>query len=155
MLHPAASIYTQASRRKENDRSCVLRVATPAASVLLTGDAEARAEGEMIARREPLRSDVLVIPHHGSKTSSTAAFIEAVAPRIGVLSVGYMNRFHHPNEGVVARYVSRGIRLERTDARGALHIVLPASGAGAPEVTGQEASCRYWSERCATSGTTR
>jgi len=106
-------------------------------------------------RGEALHADVLVIPHHGSKTSSTDRFIEAVSPKVGVLSVGYMNRFHHPNAAVVARYVSRGIPLERTDARGALHIVLLASGAGAPEVTGQEAGCRYWSERCATSGTSR
>jgi len=155
VLHPAASIYGETSRRKENDRSCVLRIATASASALLTGDAEARAENEMLARHETMRSDVLVIPHHGSKTSSTDRFIEAVSPKVGVLSVGYMNRFHHPNAAVVARYVSRGIPLERTDARGALHIVLPASGAGAPEVTGQEAGCRYWSERCATSGTSR
>lgn len=148
VLHPAASIYAEASRRKENDRSCVLRVATAAGSVLLTADAEARAEGEMLARHEPLRSDVLVIAHHGSKTSSTDRFIDAVSPRIGVLSVGYMNRFHHPNAAVVARYAARGVRLERTDERGALHIVLPASGGAAPQATGQEAACRYWSERC-------
>jgi competence protein ComEC len=155
IVHPQSGIYTETTRRKENDRSCVLRVATAAASVLITGDAEARAEGEMLARGEALHADVLVIPHHGSKTSSTARFIDAVAPRVGVLSVGYMNRFHHPNGAVVARYVERGVRLERTDARGALHIVLPASGGGPPEVTGQEGACRYWSERCVTSGTTR
>ncbi|HZZ95298.1 MAG TPA: DNA internalization-related competence protein ComEC/Rec2 [Usitatibacter sp.] len=147
LAHPAATIYSETTRRKENDRSCVLRIATAASSALITGDAEARAELEMIGRGEPLRSDVLVIPHHGSKTSSTARFIEAVSPGVGVLSVGYMNRFHHPNAGVVARYVAHHVGLERTDERGALHIVLPASGAGAPEVTGQEAACRYWSER--------
>jgi competence protein ComEC len=148
LLHPAASIYAEAARRKENDRSCVLRVSTAAASALLTGDVEARSEGEMRARGEALRADVLVIPHHGSKTSSTPAFIDAVAPGIGVLSVGYMNRFRHPNEAVVARYRERGVRLERTDVRGALHIVLPASGGEPPEVSGQEGACRYWSERC-------
>jgi competence protein ComEC len=147
VLHPPASIYTEKTRRKENDRSCVLRVQTAGASVLLTGDAEARAENEMIARREPLRSDVLVIPHHGSKTSSTGAFIEAVSPSVGVLSVGYMNRFHHPNPGVVARYVAHRVRLERTDQRGAIHLVLTASGETAAEISWQEGSCRYWSER--------
>jgi competence protein ComEC len=102
----------------------------------------------MLARGEALRSDVLVIPHHGSKTSSTDRFIAAVVPKVGILSVGYMNRFHHPNAAVVARYAGRGVSAERTDRRGALHIALPASGGAAPEVTGQEASCRYWSERC-------
>jgi competence protein ComEC len=158
IMHPAGSIYRETGRRKENDRCCVLRVSTAAASALLTGDVEARAEGEMMARGETLRSDVLVIPHHGSKTSSTPRFIDAVAPHVGVLSVGYMNRFHHPNDAVVERYLARHVTLERTDQRGALRISLPASGAGAPEVAGQEASCRYWSERAgcaATAGTSR
>jgi len=111
----------------------------------------------MMARGEPLGADVLVIPHHGSRTSSTPRFIDTVAPKLGILSVGYMNRFHHPNAGVVERYLARGVRLERTDARGALHIVLPASGEAPPEAFGQEGACRYWSERagCATSGTSR
>jgi competence protein ComEC len=123
----------------------VLKVTTAGGSALVTGDAEARAETEMIARHEPLRSDVLVIPHHGSKTSSTDRFIAAVAPTIGVLSVGYMNRFHHPNATVVGRYLAHRVVLERTDERGALKIVLPASGP--VKVSGQEAACRYWSER--------
>jgi competence protein ComEC len=153
VVHPSASIYAETGKRKENDRSCVLRVATAASSALITGDAEARAENEMIARREDVRAEVLVIPHHGSKTSSTARFIEAVAPRAGVLSVGYMNRFHHPNPGVVARYVDRHVALERTDERGALRIVLPAAdAANAFEMSGQEAACRYWSERAACRG---
>jgi competence protein ComEC len=87
----------------------------------------------------------MLVPHHGSKTSSTDAFIDAVAPRLGILSVGYRNRFHHPNDAVVARYRGRGIALRRTDAEGALRIVL---GAGAPAfaVTSRYA-CAYWSER--------
>ena len=149
VVHPAPAIYTETTRRKENDRSCVLRVSTARSSALLTGDAEARSEMEMIGRREPLASQVLVVPHHGSKTSSTDRFIEAVAPSLGILSVGYMNRFHHPNGAVVARYDSRGIRLERTDERGAIHVVLPASATSRMEVSGQEESCRYWSERAA------
>src|SRR5262249_2097909 len=87
-LHPAAGIYSEElgrKPRKENDRGCVLRISTPATAALLTGDVEARSEAEMIARGSSLRSDVLVIPHHGSKTSSTPAFIEAVAPEWGVL----------------------------------------------------------------------
>jgi competence protein ComEC len=87
---------------------------------------------------------VLLVPHHGSRTSSTPAFIDAVAPRAGVLSVGYRNRFHHPNEAVVARYVQRGIALRRTDREGALRIVLPASGAPLIEA---RAACHYWSAR--------
>ena len=148
VLHPSREIYAETRRRKENDRGCVVRVATGAFSVLLAADVEARAEAEMLARDgAALRSDVLVIPHHGSKTSSTPAFIEAVAPGIGVLSVGYRNRFHHPNPGVVSRYLLRGVTLHRTDREGALHITLPAQSSGSIGVDNQTRRIRYWSER--------
>jgi competence protein ComEC len=90
---------------------------------------------------------VLLVPHHGSKTSSTPAFIDAVAPRVGILSVGYRNRFRHPSPVVVERYAARGIELHRTDAEGALRIALPANRAEPIRVAGQEAACRYWSAR--------
>ena len=151
VLHPHADVYAERDTgrraRKENDRSCVLRVATGGGAALLTGDAEARAEAEMIERDAPaLRADVLVVPHHGSKTSSTEAFIDAVAPSTGVLSVGYRNRFHHPNATVVARYTVRRIALRRTDAEGALRIVLPREAVGA-RVEALLRDVRYWSER--------
>ncbi|MEP7262799.1 MAG: DNA internalization-related competence protein ComEC/Rec2, partial [Usitatibacter sp.] len=100
VVHPAAAIYeeppvTGRRARKQNDRSCVLRIATAGGSALLTGDAEARSEGEMLARQELVRADVLVVPHHGSRTSSTAAFLDAVAPSIAIFPVGYRNRFGH------------------------------------------------------------
>jgi competence protein ComEC len=148
MLHPAASIYTETGKRKENDRSCVLKVSTRAAAALLTGDVEARGEGEMLSRdAAALRADILLVPHHGSKTSSTPAFIDAVSPAIALFSVGYRNRFRHPNEGVVARYAQRGIVLRRTDAEGALHVRLPAESGGTITVQGQGSACRYWTER--------
>ena len=148
VLHPDREIYAETGKRKENDRGCVLRVSTRAFSMLLAADVEARAEGEMLARDGAmLRSDVLLIPHHGSKTSSTAHFIDAVAPSIGVLSVGYRNRFHHPNAAVVARYVARGVVLHRTDREGALRITLPAQSPGMIGVDNQLRQMRYWSER--------
>jgi competence protein ComEC len=152
VLHPAAAIYAEEREagkraRKENDRSCVVKVTTRSASALLTGDAEARSEEEMLARDpHELRAGALLVPHHGSKTSSTEAFIDAVAPAVGVLSVGYRNRFRHPNAAVVERYVARGIALRRTDAEGALRVVLP----GDPRALRVEAlgvDMRYWSER--------
>jgi competence protein ComEC len=149
MLHPPASIYIETGKRKENDRGCVLRVATAAASVLLTADVESRGESEMLKRDAPaLRSSLIVVPHHGSKTSSTPAFIDAIAPRIAIASVGYRNRFHHPNETVVTRYVERGIEFHRTDREGAIHIVLPGDATKAIVVAGYaEISRRYWNER--------
>ena len=153
VLHPAKDIYLETTKRKENDRCCVLKVSTRAGTVLLTGDVEARSEYEMIQRdAASLRADVLVVPHHGSKTSSTPAFIDAVAPKVGVLSVGYRNRFHHPNGAVVARYVERSIALRRTDREGALRVIVPASSNVQPTITGQQAACRYWSERPCQSG---
>jgi competence protein ComEC len=148
MLHPAASVYGETARRKENDRSCVLKVATREAAALLTGDVEARGEREMLARDAVgLRAEIMLVPHHGSKTSSIPAFIDAVSPVTAVFSVGYRNRFHHPNDGVVMRYAQRGIELRRTDAEGALQVRLPAEGGGGVAIEGRQAACRYWSER--------
>ena len=151
VLHPDAGIYGEIAERrarKENDRSCVLRVAARGAAALLTGDIEARGEAEMLARPgAALRSEVLLVPHHGSKSSSTAAFIEAVAPVVGVLSVGYRNRFGHPHEAVAARYAARAIRLRRTDREGALRIVMPAESTRPPTVEPLVRQVRYWSER--------
>jgi competence protein ComEC len=150
VLHPPASIYAGERRpRKENDRGCVVRIATRGASMLLTADVETRSEAEMVARDPAaLRSDVMLIPHHGSKTSSTAAFLDAVAPRDALVSLGYRNRFRHPNDAVVARYGERGIALRRTDREGALHVVLPGESTGAIEIDGHaRRELRYWSER--------
>ena len=148
VLHPAAEVYAETRKRKENDRGCVLRVATAGHSLLLAADVEARSEAEMIARdRAALASEVLLIPHHGSKTSSTAEFIDAVGPRVGLLSVGYRNRFHHPNAAVVARYAMRAVDLHRTDSEGALHVTLPAQSSGAIGIESYAQDARYWRER--------
>jgi len=154
-VHPAAEAYMppapdsrgRVRARKENDRSCVLRIETAGAAALLTGDAEARSEMEMLARDAPaVRAQVLVVPHHGSRTSSTAAFLDAVHPDVALISVGYRNRFHHPAAGVVARYRERGIVLRRTDEEGALRITLsPAPPGFAVEPLAAHES--YWSQR--------
>ena len=106
---------------KSNALSCVLRVVDAAGHrLLLTGDIEAPQEAELLARLGPaLRSDILVVPHHGSRTSSTAAFLDAVRPAVAVIQVGYRSRFGHPAPEVVARYRERGIEMVRTDHCGA------------------------------------
>jgi competence protein ComEC len=150
VLHPDAAMYSEAparKARKENDRGCVVRVAAGGGAVLLSGDVEARSEAEMLARGAVLRADVLVVPHHGSKTSSTAAFLDAVAPSWALLSVGYRNRFRHPHESVVARLRERGIEMRRTDAEGALRVVVPAEPGRAITIEGYAGRVRYWSER--------
>jgi competence protein ComEC len=111
VLHPAAEDYALALR--SNAMSCVLRVegvAGGGSSVLLTGDIEREQEIRLLRERpDALRSEVLIVPHHGSKTSSTPAFLDAVAPRVAVFQAGHLNRYGHPAEEVVARYRERGM----------------------------------------------
>jgi competence protein ComEC len=143
ILHPARIAYDDAAR-KSNDFSCVLRVRSAGGTLLLTGDIEALSETEMIAR-DPgsLRADVLVVPHHGSRTSSTTPFIDAVAPRIAIVAAGYRNRFGHPRGDVIARYSRAGATRPRTDLLGAISVVLdprqPISAIGE-----RERRPRYW-----------
>ena len=121
MLRPEPLDYDRAL--KSNAMSCVLRIASSGASprsVLLTGDIEREQEAALVASSfDALRSDVLVVPHHGSKTSSTAAFLDAVQPRVAVFQAGYRNRFNHPAPEVLARYLARGIALRVTPECGA------------------------------------
>src|SRR5207245_2551312 len=91
VLQPPSDAYD--SKRKSNAMSCVLRVVGDHGTALLTGDIEREQEAWLVATQpEVLRSDVLVVPHHGSKTSSTPAFIDAVQPRVAVFQAGYRNR---------------------------------------------------------------
>ncbi len=124
MLHPTAGSYAHASL-KTNGRSCTLRIVAPGGTVLLPGDIEARQEAELVARSgDDLRSDVLLVPHHGSGTSSTAPFLDAVRPDIALLQVGYRNRYRHPKKTVMERYGERGVRVLRSDETGAVTIDL-------------------------------
>jgi competence protein ComEC len=108
------------SPRNDNAASCVLHVAARGASVLLTGDIDARQEQALHAAGQLPYADVLLVPHHGSKTSSSDALIDTVMPRAAVVQAGYRNPHRHPHPLVVARYSQRGIALWRTDLQGAL-----------------------------------
>jgi competence protein ComEC len=142
LLHPTAGSYA-IDAIKPNDRSCVLKLTTAHGAVLLTGDIEARSEQELLERgRDELRADVLVVPHHSSRTSSTEEFIAAVQPRWAVLPVGYRNRFGHPKEAVVARYRAVGAQMLRTDSAGAVLVRLEADGVSVRPY--RELRKRYW-----------
>lgn len=141
MLHPAAGSYQK--RIKDNDRSCVLRVSTRYGSLLLPGDIERRAERDLVRGMQISASDVLVVPHHGSKTSSTAEFIEQVRPQIAIFTVGYRNRFGHPKPSIVERYQHAGSQLYRTDRDGALLLDIDDTGTVAVRRWRAEAR-RYW-----------
>lgn len=103
-----------------NDASLVLRLTHGDVAILLTGDAEAAAEARMLADGAPLAAGGIKVPHHGSRTSSTAPFLDAVTPRIAVISVGADNRYRLPAAEVEARYRARGVCLLRTDRCGAV-----------------------------------
>ncbi len=107
-----------------NHQACVLKVTNAAGrAALFTADIEADVERTLLARdAAALRADVLIVPHHGSRTSSTEPFLDSVGPLAAVFQVGYRNRFHHPNPTVYARYRLRDIALTRTDEDGAARI---------------------------------
>lgn len=116
-----------APRSRRNDQSCVLRIAVGSQSMLLTGDIERGAEAELARDASALRSTVLVVPHHGSRSSSTAQFIAAVSPSWAIVPVGYRSRFGHPNAEVLARYGEAGVAIARTDMQGAISVRLGAA----------------------------
>jgi len=129
MLHPSRASYDQGHIR-DNDRSCVLRIITSAGAVLLPGDIQRKAEEKMLlAQRGALQANVLVAPHHGSKTSSTPEFVRAVDPQSVIFPIGYRNRFGHPHEETAVRYRDLGSRMYRTDRDGALMVTFETGGA--------------------------
>jgi competence protein ComEC len=114
-----------------NDASLVLRLSFVGRAVLFAGDLEADGEGELVGRRavgQAVAADVLKVPHHGSRTSSSAELIDAVRPAIAVMSLGWRNRFHFPAAEVVARYVARGAAVLRTDRDGAVTVTIAPDG---------------------------
>jgi competence protein ComEC len=107
--------------RPPNDNSFVLRVAFGKRAFLFVGDAEREEEAELVLRYgDALRADVLKVGHHGSKTSSTPAFVAAVAPKIAVVSCGIRNRYGHPFPTTIDTLRAAGARIHRTDRRGAV-----------------------------------
>jgi competence protein ComEC len=119
VLHPVPADHGRETR--PNAVSCVLRVRDAAGrSVLLTGDIEAPQEAALAQRLErELRSTLLLVPHHGSRTSSSERFLDAVQPQVAMVQAGYLSRFGHPAPEVLARYRARGIMLVRSDRCGA------------------------------------
>ena len=104
----------------DNDASCVLRVIAGSHALLITGDLSARGEAQLIAQYgDALQSDVLVLGHHGSKSSSSGAFINRVAPRWAIASSGFANAYRHPHPDVINRLAAHGVTLLRTDTQGA------------------------------------
>ena len=130
---------------KGNNSSCVLRISNQAGSVLLTGDIEKGAERNLLKQQAGLLpSRILVVPHHGSRTSSTSGFVEAVRPEYALFPVGYLNRFGFPKEDVLKRYQSIDAKLYNSAQHGAISFILGADGTLPVPHTYRQTAKKYW-----------
>jgi competence protein ComEC len=119
VLHPQSDDYDDI--HKTNAMSCTLRISNGQQTALLAGDIEQAQEARLVAAdRINLRADVLLMPHHGSKTSSSADFLDAVQPRIALVQAGYRNRFGHPVPSVLVRYAERQVTVVDSPHCGAM-----------------------------------
>jgi competence protein ComEC len=142
MLRPRAADYEVPN--KANAMSCVLRISNGARTALLVGDIEQPQEVRLVADAAPLRADVLLVPHHGSKTSSSAAFLDAVQPQWALVQAGYRSPYGHPAAPVLARYQERGIKVADSAHCGAA----TWTSAQPDEVRCQrDVGLRYWHHR--------
>jgi len=122
-LNPRATPPTS-----RNNASMVLWLDAYGASFLFTGDLEAAGESALLEASPNLQATILKVPHHGSRSSSSPAFVEASHPKLAVMSLGYRNRFHFPAPEVVDRYRSEGARIVRTDEDGAIEVDVGPNG---------------------------
>lgn len=128
---------------KDNDNSCVLRIKTGKNAILLTGDIESVAENWLIENMpEKLPANVLVAPHHGSKTSSSLPFLNAIKPKIVLIPAGYRNQFNHPSKEVVARYNSLNTQVFTSANDGTLKVKLNSNGVTIESL--RETAGKYW-----------
>jgi competence protein ComEC len=163
VLHPRIESYDNAEI-KDNNRSCVVKVTSQYGSVLLTGDIEKEAEktileyalqpnihaahGDVILENNALKSDVLIAPHHGSKTSSTVEFVQAVGAKQIIFTVGYLNRFKHPKPLIEKRFEESGATIYRSDYHGALLLDFTRTKPIKIEAW-RQTQPRYWQEKYA------
>ena len=142
VLHPLATDYD--SGAKSNAMSCVLRISNGTQTALLAGDLEAAQELRLVSNPDmpsKLKADFLLMPHHGSKTSSTGTFLDAVQPQFALAQAGYRNRFSHPVESVLERYRERNITVVKSPVCGA---AFWQSGQPHRVLCQRQQGLRYW-----------
>ena len=138
---------TQQNVKGDNNRSCILKVSSPHGCVLLPGDIERQAELKLVkSTLEKLNCNILIVPHHGSLSSSTATFIDAVMPEKAVFSSGYLNRYGHPVNKVVNRYQDRKIELFNTACDGQIRFNI--SDQGISKATMRTSNQPFWRHQC-------
>ncbi|WP_049622572.1 DNA internalization-related competence protein ComEC/Rec2 [Frateuria defendens] len=144
VLHPPG-----AAPGKGNERSCVLQVEGRHGRLLLTGDIDARVESQLAATVADAgvgRDTVLLVPHHGSRYSSTPAFIAAARPALALVSAGWRNRFGHPHPQTMQRYATAGVAVWNTADSGAIALAFPVDAPPRIEATWRRRQRRYWRE---------
>jgi competence protein ComEC len=139
VLHPRAN-----SPWTGNNASCVLEVSTGDHRLLLTGDIEAPVEILLAHRNRFRSSDVVVVPHHGSRTSSRMALVDATRPDVAIVAAGYGNRWGFPKEDVVSRWESVGAEVVNTATSGAVSQRMCARGGAGPVMRERRRAPRYW-----------
>jgi competence protein ComEC len=139
VLHPAGE-----SSGGDNDNTCILRVTGAGGSALLLADPERAAEEELLS--QPLAVDVVLVPHHGSRTSSGTRFVSATGARFGIVSAGFGNRWNLPDDGVVARWRDAGATVLNTADAGAITVRF-APGPASIDVRAQRLESRRWWRR--------
>jgi competence protein ComEC len=160
LLHPTPADLDarEAGTLPSNAVSCVLRIAAARGdsfgagqgTVLLTGDIERLQELAIVERHDAagtaarLRAALMLVPHHGSRTSSTEVWLDAVRPGLALVQSGHLNRYGHPAAEVMARYRAHGIGVIRTDRCGAWHWRSALERRPAPEGCERVRRYRYW-----------
>jgi competence protein ComEC len=140
------SLATQQAFVSDNDNSCVLKIQSAHGTVLLTGDIEAAAESWLVASYgEALQADVLVAPHHGSKTSSSIGFLQIVKPDYVLIPAGYRNQFGHPHKDVLARYRQVGAKWLNNADSGAIAVTFKDNRLVVKRM--RETESKYWNAK--------
>ncbi len=126
-----------------NNHSCVIMLEHLGTKILLSGDIEKQVERFLVKNSQPfLKADILLVPHQGSKTSSTASFLDAVSPKLAILAAGYKNHYGHPHADVMQRYHQRSIDVLSTIDSGS--VLLKINSRGWRKVLYREQERRFW-----------
>ncbi len=147
LLHPEPGNGRRSkAKHHDNDQSCVLRISTGDQHILLAGDIEKDTEQRLLRlHADKLPASLLVVPHHGSKSSSGYDFVATVLPDYAAFTVGYRNRFGHPKKEVLQRYADSGAQLLRSDEDGAILVEMDARGMKVERY--RKTHARYWRHR--------
>lgn len=138
-----AYLWPDGELRDNNDSSCVLTISVDDIYVVIPGDISAPIEKQLVSKNDLHPADLVVIPHHGSKTSSSSSFVEALNPAIAIASAGYKNQFNHPHPDVVKRYEDTGSLVMNTASDGAIEVTWYSDNEP-PEVKKASDSKIFW-----------